>query len=64
MASMIGGMISLAISSIVLVSVLITTVKSANTTGWTTAEVSLWGTITVVAIAGFLYGVAAVFGVI
>lgn len=63
MASLMGGLISLAIASIVLVNVFITTIKDANTTGWTTGEVALWGTVTLVAIAGFVYGILNVFGV-
>ena len=62
MASMISGMILLAISSIVLANVFITTVKGANTTSWTTAEVALWGSVTLVAIAGFVVGILNVFG--
>ena len=59
---MISGMILLAISSIVLANVFITTVKGANTTTWTTAEVALWGSVTLVAIAGFVVGILNVFG--
>jgi len=59
---MISGMILLAISSIVLANVFITTVKNANTSGWTTGEVALWGTVTLVAIAGFVVGILNVFG--
>ena len=63
MASLMGGLISLAISSIVLVNVFIVTIKGANTTAWSTGEVALWGTITLVSVAGFLYGILNVFGV-
>lgn len=62
MASMISGMILLAISSIVLANVFITTVKDANTSGWDAGEVALWGTVTLVAIAGFVVGILNVFG--
>jgi len=62
MASMISGMILLAISSIVLANVFITTIKGANTSGWSTAEVALWGSVTLVAIAGFVVGILNVFG--
>lgn len=63
MVSFMGGLISLAISSIVLVNVFISTVKGANTTTWSSAEVALWGTVTLVAIAGFVYGILSVFGI-
>lgn len=62
MASMISGMILLAISSIVLANVFITTVKGANTSDWSAAEVALWGSVTLVAIAGFVVGILNVFG--
>lgn len=62
MASMISGMILLAISSIVLANVFITTVKATNTSDWSTAEVALWGSVTLVAIAGFVVGILNVFG--
>lgn len=61
---MIFAIISLAIVVIVLTSVFITTTKSANTSGWTAGEVALWGTVTLVAIAGFVYSVAATFGLV
>lgn len=62
MASFVSGMILLAITSIVLANVFITTIKGANTSGWTTGEVALWGTVTLVAIAGFVVGILNVFG--
>jgi len=64
MAGLMGGLISLSISSIILVNVFIATVKGANTSAWTTGEVALWGTVTLVAIAGFVYGIMSVFGVL
>jgi hypothetical protein len=64
LGNMIFGIISLAIVVIVLASVFITTVKTTNTTSWTAGEVALWGTVTLVAIAGFVYSVAAVFGLV
>jgi len=38
MAGLMGGLISLSISSIILVNVFIATVKGANTSAWTTGE--------------------------
>lgn len=63
MANFIMGIISLSISVVVLSSVFIYTVKSANTTGWSSSETALWGLMSVVAIAGLIYGVLSVFGV-
>ena len=53
---------SLTLGLIVLVNVFISTVKNANTSGWTAAEVALWGTITLAAIAGVVYGTMNLFG--
>ena len=62
MASMISGIILLSIGVIVLANVFISTVKATNTTGWTTGETALWGTLTIVAVAAMLVGVLQVFG--
>ena len=56
------AIISLAIVAIVITQVFISTVKSANTTSFSAGELALWGTVTLVAIAGFVYNVAAAFG--
>jgi len=64
LGNMIFGIISLAIVVIVLTNVFISTVKTANTTSWTAGEIALWGTVSLVAIAGFVYSVAAVFGLV
>jgi hypothetical protein len=76
MANFIMGIISLSIGIVLLSSVFITTVKAANTTNtpcynssgmlttcsWSTAEIALWGLLTIVGIAGLVYGVLNVFG--
>ena len=58
----IGGIINITIGAVILASVFITTVKGTNTTTWTTAEVSMWGLLTLVGIIGLVYGVLQVFG--
>ena len=62
MANIIMGIISLSVGVVVLAGVFINTVKTQNTTGWTTSEVALWGLLTIVGIAGLVYGVLSVFG--
>jgi hypothetical protein len=62
MANFISGILSLTIGAVVLASVFITTIKDTNTTAWSTAEIALWGLVTLVAIAGMVYGVMNVFG--
>ena len=56
------AIISLTIVVIVLSSVFIPQVKTTNTSTWSTGEVALWGVVTLVAIAGFVYNTAAAFG--
>lgn len=63
MASMISGLIMLAIGVIVLANVFVTTVKGTNTSSWTAGEVALWGTLTIAGIAGMVIGTLSVFGV-
>ena len=62
MANFLMGIISLTIGVVVLANVFISTVKSTNTTGWSAAEVALWGLLTIAGIAGIVYGVLNVFG--
>jgi hypothetical protein len=63
MANFIMGIISLAVGVVVLSGVFIYVVKNTSTIGWSSAEVSLWGLLTIVAIAGLVYGVLTVFGI-
>lgn len=62
MASLISGIILLSIGVVVLANVFISTVKNTNTTGWTTGELAMWGTLSIVAIAALVVGVLQVFG--
>lgn len=62
MANFVIGIISLTIGVVVLANVFITTVKGANTTGWTTSELALWGLLSIAGIAGVVYGTLSVFG--
>jgi len=77
MANFIMGLISLSVGVVVLAGVFINTVKATNQTHdcynssgalvaggctWTTGEVALWGLLTIVGIAGLVYGVLNVFG--
>ena len=78
MANFISGIISLTLGVVLMASVFITTVKGVNTIngstcyygngtayvcGWTSAEQALWGLLTLVGIAGIIYGVINVFGI-
>jgi hypothetical protein len=62
MTNFIMGIISLTVGVVVLEGVFISTIKATNTTGWATSEVALWGLLTIVGIAGLVYGVLNVFG--
>lgn len=63
MASMIAGLIMLAIGVIVLANVFVSTVKGVNTSTWSAGEVALWGTLSIAGIAGMVIGTLSVFGV-
>jgi len=62
MANFISGIISLTIGVVVLANVFIVTIKSTNTSSWTSSEVALWGLLSLIGIAGIIYGVMNVFG--
>lgn len=62
MANFIAGIISLTIGVVVLAEVFIATVKGTNTSTWSTAEIALWGLVSLIGIAGMIYGVMNVFG--
>jgi len=64
MANYIGSVIGLTLAVIVTTTVLIPQIKAVNTTGWTASEIALIGVVSLIAIMGLLYGVAAGFGLV
>lgn len=64
MANYIGSVIGLTLAVIVTTSVLIPQIKAVNTTGWSTGEIALIGTTSLIAVMGLLYGIAAGFGLV
>lgn len=62
MGSFIAGVINITIGAVVLASVFISTVKTQNTSTFTTSEVAMWGLLSLVGIVGLLYGVISIFG--
>lgn len=62
MANLITGIISITIGAVILASVFINTIKTTNTTGFTTSELAMWGLLSLIGIVGLLYGVLSVFG--
>lgn len=62
MASFFGGILNLTLGVVVLANVFIQTVNDTNTSGWSTADIALWGLLTLAGIAGLVYGVMNVFG--
>lgn len=60
---LIYGIISITIGAVMLANVFITTIKSTNTSEWSTSEVSLWGVLTLAGIVGLVMGVLQVFGI-
>lgn len=63
MASLIGGIISLTIVIIVFSTVLMPTIKTTNTSTWSSSETSLWSTVGLVAVVGIVFVMLGVFGV-
>lgn len=62
MANFITGIISLTIGVVILANVFIKTIKETNTSGWTSSEIAMWGLVSLIGIAGIIYGVMSVFG--
>ena len=62
MANLFGGIMSLTLSIILIATVVVTTVKNQNVTGWSAGEVALWGLISLVAIMGLVYSAGSIFG--
>ena len=75
MANFIMGIIGLSVGVVVLSGVFINSIKTANQTGtcfyangsgyscgWTSADIAMWGLLSIVGIAGLVYGVLNVFG--
>lgn len=62
MANMLGGVLSLVLSVILVTEVVVPTVKNANTTNFTAAEIAVYGLITLIAIFGLVYGTGSIFG--
>jgi hypothetical protein len=64
MANYIGSVIGLTLAVIVTTAVLIPQIKAVNTSDWSAGEVALIGTVSLIAVMGLLYGVAAGFGLV
>ena len=58
------GIITLTLSAVLISTVLMATLKNTSTTGWSAAEVSMWGLIGLVSIFGLVYGAMRMFGMI
>ena len=62
--NMIGAVVALVIAVILVGNVVIPTVKGVNTTGYTSAELALWGIITLAAIIGVFVFAFRAFGIL
>lgn len=60
--SLVTGIISLTLGAIMLTNVMIPIVKGANQDGWTSAEQSVYGMVTLGGIIGLAYGSFVLFG--
>jgi len=63
LGNLLGSLILLVIAVVVITDVVIPTVKNANTTGFTTAEVALWGLVSLACIVGALFLAFRAFGI-
>ena len=63
MANFIQGIISLTIGAVIMANVFIYTIKNTSTTGWSAAEITMWGLLTLIGIVGLVFGVLSVFGI-
>jgi len=59
----IGGIIAVTIAVIMATSLLMPTLKGANTTGWSTSEVALWAVTGLAVIIGLVLLIFSAFGV-
>jgi len=64
MKGIFGGVISLVLSVILIATVVVPTVKDQNTTGWTTAETTVFGLVSLMSIFGLAYGAGSIFGLL
>lgn len=73
MANMLTGIISITIAAVILANVYIVSIKGTNQTvpcyyntsincAWTSAEIAMWGLLTLIGIVGLVYGVLSIFG--
>lgn len=62
MAGMFSGVLQLVMAVILVTSVLIPQLKNTNTTGWTTAEITVFGLCSLASIFGLVNGIANLFG--
>lgn len=61
---LVGGIIGLTLGVIVGTTVLIPTVKTVNTTGWTTSEITILGLATLGTLLGLGYAAFSIFGMV
>jgi hypothetical protein len=64
MANFVGGIMSLVLSVVLIASVVVPTVISQNTTGWDTSTVTIFGLVSLIAVAGLVYAAGNLFGIV
>ena len=62
MVNFVSGIIQISISIVIFAGVYMTTVKTTNTSTYSSSELAIWGVLGIVGIAGIINGVLNLFG--
>lgn len=63
MANFVSGIIAIVLAVVLVASLFMPTVKTANTTDWSSGEIAMWSVVGLIAIVGLVYGTATIFGI-
>lgn len=64
MANFIGGIMSLVLSVILIASVVVPTVADQNTDSWDTSTKTIFALVSLISVAGLVYGAGNLFGIV
>jgi hypothetical protein len=61
--NIVGSIVGLTLGVIMFASVLMPTLKTTNTSTWSSSEIAMWGIAGLGGVVGVVYGILAAFGV-